>query len=65
MNETANEMNEWENIHIRHKMTERRRQKSKSDMIEWEIDETYRECGIERRMSEQGNKRIFHIQKWK
>ena len=29
MNETANEMNEWENEHMRHKMTKRRRNKKK------------------------------------
>lgn len=64
MNETANEMNEWENEHMRHKMTKRRRnkkkkrKKSKSDMIEWEIDETYTECENERRMSGHMNKEM-------
>lgn len=29
MNETANEMNEWENEHMRHQMTKRRRNKKK------------------------------------
>ena len=43
MNKTTNEMNEWENEHMR-QMTERRRKKkkrnkSKSDMTELEIEE--------------------------
>ena len=44
MNETSNEMNEWENEHMKHQMTKRRRKKikrdkSKSDMTEWENEE--------------------------
>ena len=36
----------------------KKRKKSKSDMIEWEIDETYTECGNERRMSGHMNKEM-------